>query len=53
MVGTFADPQAHGAMSIWTSREAIDEFVAGDPFVLHGVVREWEVREWDETLTEP
>ena len=53
MVGTFADPLAHGAMSIWTTREAVDEFVAGDPFVLHGVVRDWEVREWDEILTGP
>jgi uncharacterized protein len=39
MVGTFADPQTEGAMAIFTSREAAEEFVAGDPFVLNGVVR--------------
>jgi hypothetical protein len=26
-------------MSIFTAREAAEEFVRGDPFVLHGVVR--------------
>jgi amino acid transporter len=26
------------------------EFVRGDPFVLHGVVRNWTIREWDEAL---
>ncbi len=53
MVGTFADPQEQGSMAIFTTREAAEEFVAGDPFVLNGVVRRWEVREWDEVLTGP
>ena len=50
MVGTFADPQAHGSMAIFTTREAAEDFVAGDPFVINGVVRSWEVREWNEVL---
>jgi len=25
----------------------------GDPFVLHGVVRKWTIREWNEALTGP
>ena len=50
MVGTFGDPQKEGSMAIFTSREAAEEFVAGDPFVEHGVVRAWEIREWDEVL---
>ena len=50
MVGTFADPQTQGAMSIFTTREAAEAFVEGDPFVLNGVVRGWEIREWNEVL---
>jgi uncharacterized protein YciI len=30
--------------------KAADEFVRGDPFVLHGVVRNWTIREWNEAL---
>ena len=26
------------------------EFVRGDPFVRHGVVRNWTIREWNEAL---
>ncbi len=52
MVGTFANPQ-EGAMGIFTTREAAEEFVAGDPFVLNGVVRNWYIREWNEAIAEP
>jgi uncharacterized protein len=48
--GPFADPQEQGSMAIFTTREAAEEFVSGDPFVLHGVVRDWEIREWDEAF---
>ena len=51
MVGTFANPQEEGSMSIFTSREAAEEFVSGDPFVRNGVIRNWIIREWDEVLT--
>ncbi len=37
-------------MAIFTTREAAEEFVRGDPFVLHGVIRAWTVREWNEAL---
>jgi hypothetical protein len=50
MVGAFGDPQAEGSMAIFTTREAAEEFVADDPFVVDGVVRAWEVRRWDEAL---
>lgn len=50
MVGTFADPQRDGSMSIFRSREAALEFVAGDPFVGTGVVRGWRLLEWNEVL---
>lgn len=51
MVGTFGDPQNEGSMAIFTTREAAEEFVAGDPFVLNGVVRDWKIREWNEVLS--
>ena len=50
MVGTFGDPQEQGSMAIFPSRAAADAFVEGDPFVLNGVVRGWEIREWNESL---
>ncbi len=50
MVGTFGDPQNEGSMAIFTTRQAAEEFVAGDPFVINGVVRSWEIREWNEML---
>jgi uncharacterized protein len=53
MVGTFGDPQSQGSMSVFRSREAAEEFAAADPFVINGVVRSWEVRDWNEVLTEP
>jgi uncharacterized protein YciI len=49
LTGTFADPQ-EGAMAIFTTREAAEEFIDGDPFVLNGVVRRFEIREWNEVL---
>ena len=50
MVGTFGDPQEQGSMAIFTTREAAEEFVAGDPFVVNGVVRSWEIRECNEVF---
>jgi uncharacterized protein len=45
--GTFGDPRAEGSMAIFTTRAAAEEFVAGDPFVLKGVVAGHEIREWN------
>lgn len=53
MVGTFGNPQDEGSMAVFTSREAAEEFVKDDPFVLNGVVRAWHIREWHEILTDP
>jgi uncharacterized protein YciI len=52
MVGTFADPQEEGSMAIFSTRDAAEEFVKGDPFVLEGVVRSWVIREWNESLAD-
>jgi uncharacterized protein len=35
-------------MAIFTTREAAEEFVAGDPFVRTGVVSGHHIREWRE-----
>ena len=35
-----------GAMAIFTSREAAEEFIAGDPFVTQGLVSSWRLVEW-------
>jgi uncharacterized protein YciI len=51
MVGTFADPQAHGAMGVFPTRESVEAFVADDPFLINGVVKNYEIREWNEILT--
>jgi uncharacterized protein YciI len=50
MVGTFDEPMNGDAMGIFTSREAAEEFIAGDPFVLNGVVASWTIRPWNEVL---
>ena len=50
MIGPFANAQEEGSMGIFTTREAAEEFVRGDPFVLNGVVRNWFIRDWIEAL---
>jgi uncharacterized protein YciI len=52
MVGTFGDPQNEGSMAIFPSREAAESFVAEDPFVVNGVVKRYQIREWNEILTD-
>jgi uncharacterized protein YciI len=49
-VGTFADPQQHGSMAVFRTREAAEEFAREDPFVLNGVVRDWRILDWNEIL---
>ncbi|HKF15712.1 MAG TPA: YciI family protein [Candidatus Dormibacteraeota bacterium] len=51
MIGPFANPQEEGSMAVFTTREAAEEFVSGDPFVLNGVVSNWDIRGWNEVLT--
>jgi len=48
LVGTFGDPQREGSMAIFRTRESAEEFVAGDPFVLNGVVQSHEIRDWND-----
>lgn len=50
MVGTLLDPPNGDALGVFASREAAEEFVAGDPFVVNKVVASWSVRPWQEIL---
>lgn len=47
-IGTFGDPQTQGAMGVFATREAAEEFVAGDPFRIEGVIKAYEIREWND-----
>lgn len=38
------------AFGVFTSREAAEDFIRDDPFVVHGVVASWAVAEWNEVL---
>jgi uncharacterized protein YciI len=50
LIGTLDEPMNGDALAVFTTREAAEEFVAGDPFVVHGVVAGWAVRRWNEIL---
>ncbi len=52
LIGPFADPR-EGAMAVFTTREAAEEFAATDPFVLNGVVASWRIAAWNEALLDP
>ena len=45
-LGPFTDRA--GSMAIFTTHEAAMEFASGDPFIEHGVVSGWTIREWRE-----
>jgi uncharacterized protein YciI len=49
MIGPFTDPR-QGAMGVFATREAAEAFVRVDPFLLEGVVQQWELREWREAI---
>ena len=51
LIGPFGDPQNEGSLAIFNTREAAEEFVAGDPFVVNEVVRRYEIREWQEAYS--
>jgi uncharacterized protein YciI len=47
MAGAFLDNPAEplSTMSVLTSREAAEEYIKGDPFVVNGMVTNWHIRE--------
>ena len=54
MAGAFAGAdQLLETMAIVTSRQAAEEYAAGDPFVLNGMVTSWHIREWNDVVAQP
>ena len=49
MAGNLTDGSGR-ALGVFTTREAAEEFIAGDPFVLHGVVAKSTIVPWNEVL---
>ena len=46
-IGPFAD---RGNMGIFRTREAAEEFARNDPFMLEGLVKDYTIREWDDSM---
>jgi uncharacterized protein len=46
-IGPFAD---RGNMAIFRSREAAEAFVKQDPFILEGLVKSFEIRDWNDEM---
>jgi uncharacterized protein len=47
LAGALPDPYDR-AVLVWTApRETVEDFVARDPYVVHGLVTGWTVREWN------
>ena len=49
MAGPYGAPPV-GALGVFTSRDAAEEFVKGDPFVVNGVVSRYTLHDWNEVL---
>lgn len=49
MAGPYGNPPT-GALGIFTSRAAADEFVRGDPFFVHGIIDRYRLEDWNEVL---
>jgi uncharacterized protein len=48
-VGPFTDPSG-GNMALFRSRPAAEAFVAGDPFLLEGLVKEYQIKDWGDQM---
>ena len=47
LAGALPDPYDR-ALLVWTApREVVEQFVAADPYVRHGLVAGWTIREWN------
>ena len=47
LAGALPDPYDR-ALLVWTApREVVERFVAADPYVQHGLVTGWTIREWN------
>jgi uncharacterized protein YciI len=52
MAGAFLDrpEEPLSTMAVLTSREAAEDYIRGDPLVLHGMVSHWHIRVWANML---
>lgn len=48
-VGPFTDAGG-GNMALFRSREAANAFANGDPFLLEGAVKEYQIKEWGDRM---
>ncbi|WP_448628376.1 YciI-like protein [Geodermatophilus sp. URMC 64] len=47
LAGALPDPYDR-ALLIWTApREVVERFVEQDPYVQHGLVKDWTIRDWN------
>jgi uncharacterized protein YciI len=47
-IGPFAD--RGGSLAIFRSREAAEAFVKRDPFILEGLIKSYDIREWADQM---
>jgi uncharacterized protein YciI len=47
-IGPFTD--AGGNLAIFRSREAAEAFVKQDPFILEGLIKSYDIREWGDQM---
>ena len=48
-VGPFIDPGG-GNMALFRNRAAAEAFAKGDPFLLEGVVKEYQIKDWGDQM---
>ena len=48
-IGPFTD-STRGNMAIFKTREAAEQFVKEDPFILEGLVKSFVIRDWNDTM---
>ena len=49
MAGPYGAPPL-GALGVFTTRDAAEDFIKGDPFVLNGIVSRYTLHDWNEVL---
>ncbi len=53
LAGALPDPYDR-ALLVWAApREVVERFAASDPYVVHGLVSSWTVREWNVVVGAP
>ena len=48
-IGPFTD-NVRGNMAIFKTREAAEQFVKEDPFILEGLIKSFVIRDWNDNL---